>query len=322
MSDVKPALYLGNIILMIAALLLIFFSLLGNITVLHAVKSNKKLQIVANNFVCNLALVDILYSTMAVLLLMLNFLPEMLNNNGLCTSLTVVLQSCAFVSIGTLLGLSLCRYFAVVKPLKVKKWITTNRSLYIIIFIWVVALLFALIPIFGWSASALTTITCSPDNSKDLSYEIFLLVCVDISACFTLFVLYLQIYRGIKAQKHLMAKHIIQVAMKTLSSEMKKRAASKKKEEKQSAMLFVVVTLYIVTWLPVTIIHTCDYISFHHNNETRMLCYTFSFVNGVANPWVYFLMSRNFRRAFKEIYSCNMFRCSCICKNNTIDQDT
>lgn len=128
-------------------------ALLGNFLVMYTVYRNTLLrQQCSSIFVVNLAVCDFLIA----LLLMPGFFGVLINRSWLAESffcqlngfLNHLLGICA---IHALVLISIDRFYAVMKPLKYRAKMTMQKSLYAVFYVWIQAIIFALVPVpQGW----------------------------------------------------------------------------------------------------------------------------------------------------------------------------
>ena len=167
---------------------LILFSaaLVGNITMCCAVLKTPNLRTVTNIFTINLAVTDLLVAVLILPIWIVSMatgasLPKGRApfSNGLCQTtafFTVMLQ---LVSIATLAGISLDRYFSICHPLRYPMEVTSRRVYLALGYIWAQSMALAIAPTYGWGMYTFrpqSIAICIPDWSYHTSYAGLLLI--------------------------------------------------------------------------------------------------------------------------------------------------
>nr|AWO67322.1 GPCR16 [Clytia hemisphaerica] len=202
---------IGNIEIILKSIVISIFILsgiIGNSSVIHAIRTYPKLRTVPNYFVFNLAVADLLFSLTGMVMILITTVSKgwvlgvkMCNFGGLLNSVFCT------TSIWTLVMISLHRYFAVSKPMLVKRVYTKRRTLMMIVCIWIFAFLISVPPLFGWSQFVEGTNFCTVDGRKNMSYSIFLLMTDYFFPFLFLSGLYLRIFFVLKKHENTMKRH-------------------------------------------------------------------------------------------------------------------
>ncbi|XP_033106533.1 muscarinic acetylcholine receptor M3-like [Anneissia japonica] len=124
---------------------------IGNALVIHAIRTEKRLQTVSNYFIMSLAVADMLIGLIVTPLSMLLFVSDQKWILGLpiCQAWLSVDYVCSTASIFNLFVLSLDRYWSITSPLRYIRKRTVKRAAVMISFVWIFSSLW-IIPILFW----------------------------------------------------------------------------------------------------------------------------------------------------------------------------
>ncbi|CAH2315278.1 galanin receptor type 2, partial [Pelobates cultripes] len=90
------------------------------------------------------------------------------------------------------------------------------------------------------------------------------------------------------------------------------RSESKRAKRRVTRMIIIVAVLFCLCWLPHHLVILCVLFGyFPLNNVTyalRILSHLVSYANSCVNPVVYALVSKHFRKGFRKIFLCLLFR--------------
>ncbi|XP_059832607.1 probable G-protein coupled receptor 101 [Hypanus sabinus] len=126
-------------------------SLLGNGLVLSVFQSKPQLLHVANRFVFNLLLADLLQTVVVMPLVIAGSVPGMQPlNRGLCMALVVLAHLFAFAGVHTIVVVSIDRYLAIIHPLSYPSRMTTRRGSHLIALTWLLGMVQSTPPLYGW----------------------------------------------------------------------------------------------------------------------------------------------------------------------------
>nr|XP_014354485.1 PREDICTED: galanin receptor type 3 [Latimeria chalumnae] len=83
---------------------------------------------------------------------------------------------------------------------------------------------------------------------------------------------------------------------------------SKKAKRKVTKMIIIVAVLFCICWLPHHVVILCFWFGHFPFNKTtyafRLVSHCMSYANSCLNPIVYALISRHFRKRFKQVFTC------------------
>ncbi|XP_053316253.1 dopamine receptor 2-like [Spea bombifrons] len=149
---------------------------MGNILVIVVIAATKGFHSVTSLFIINLAISDCLVGLGVMPFVALSLLYDDWSNiNELCLFVGYVSSVYCTASVLSVAAVSLDRYWAIVDCLKYDNPWTTQRSLCIIIWIWVQAALTCCPPLLGWSRLVYvpSKYTCTIDWANSTSYALF-----------------------------------------------------------------------------------------------------------------------------------------------------
>ncbi|POI23135.1 hypothetical protein CIB84_013117 [Bambusicola thoracicus] len=126
--------------------------IIGNLLVLYAFYSNKKLRTPQNFFIMNLAVSDFLMSASQAPICFINSLHRewILGDIG-CDLYAFCGALFGITSMMTLLAISVDRYLVITKPLRSIQWTSKKRTMQIIAAVWLYSLGWSVAPLLGWS---------------------------------------------------------------------------------------------------------------------------------------------------------------------------
>lgn len=150
-------------------------SLFGNVVVLLVFQKKPQLLHVANRFVLNLLLADLLQTVLVMPFAIAATIPGVWPLDArLCQALVVLMHLFAFAGVNTIIVVSVDRYLAIIHPLSYPTRMTPHLGTNLIICTWVVSLLQSTPPLYGWGAIDFDHRhnVCSVVWSSSLSYSL------------------------------------------------------------------------------------------------------------------------------------------------------
>ena len=182
--------------------LLTILSIIENFCVLYAIKRFKTLRTVPNYFIASLSLADFLYAVFgSTSVIATTVSKEWVLGGFYCNFIGVTNTLFLTVSITTLAAISVNRYIAVSRPFHVITIYTHRNTIFIIVIIWFVSLLFSAPPLFGWSNFVPVSSLCVYDTTKHPSYTIMLAVTYYICPAIIQPVCYYKIYKVLRTRQ-------------------------------------------------------------------------------------------------------------------------
>ncbi|XP_075902535.1 putative G-protein coupled receptor 101 [Nelusetta ayraudi] len=155
--------------------LILCVSLFGNVVVLLVFQRKPQLLHVANRFVLNLLLADLLQTVLVMPFAIAATVPGVWPLDArLCQALVVLMHLFAFAGVNTIIVVSVDRYLAIIHPLSYPTRMTPHLGTNLIVCTWVLSLLQSTPPLYGWGAIDFDRRhnVCSVVWSSSLSYSV------------------------------------------------------------------------------------------------------------------------------------------------------
>ncbi|XP_054648820.1 probable G-protein coupled receptor 101 [Dunckerocampus dactyliophorus] len=155
--------------------LIVCVSLFGNVIVLLVFQRKPQLLHVANRFVLNLLLADLLQTVLVMPFAIAAAVPGVWPLDArLCQALVVLMHLFAFAGVNTIIVVSVDRYLAIIHPLSYPTRMTPHLGTNLIACTWVLSFLQSTPPLYGWGAIDFNRHhkMCSVVWSYSLSYSI------------------------------------------------------------------------------------------------------------------------------------------------------
>ncbi|XP_038045128.1 beta-4C adrenergic receptor-like [Patiria miniata] len=287
-----------------------FVGLLGNLAVIFAILTVKKLQTKTNVFVLNLAVADVLTCTVAPIQAVTILNDERVIPSWLCKLLAFCIITCIGCSINTLALIAVNRLVGITTTAMYHK-LYTRFKLFLMIFVsWGVPVAVATIPVFTNYAKygfnpIYKSCTWSSNETYNFTYSKFIGTVYFPLQLTILFISYLKIYLYVKKTSKAMLRHDESGNNKgagptTLQRQLWKRQVTVTKN------LFTVVCLFFLCMGPF-----CATIGLPINVGKSLLSYASVILmsNSAVNPIIYGTKHPDFRAAFAHILRCRRETC-------------
>ncbi|KAK6466305.1 somatostatin receptor type 1 [Huso huso] len=263
--------------------------LTGNAMVIYVILKYAKMKTATNIYILNLAIADELFMLSVPFLATSAALQHWPFGSLMCRLVLSVDGINMFTSIFCLTVLSIDRYIAVVHPIKAARYRRPTVAKMINICVWVLSLV-VILPIIIFADTVPSGdggVDCNflwPESSWSEAFVIytfllgFLLPVVAICLCYCLIVVKMRA-----------------VALK--AGWLQRR----KSEKKITRMVMLVVTVFVICWMPFYIIQLLSVFQRPPDPVITQLFVILSYANSGANPILYVFVSGNFRRSFQRI---------------------
>ncbi|XP_026528411.1 melanopsin [Notechis scutatus] len=284
--------------------------IMGNLLVLYAFYSNKRLRTPANYFIMNLAASDFLMSATQAPVCFFNSMHKewVLGDTG-CNFYAFCGALFGITSMMTLLAISVDRYCVITKPLQSLKRSTKKRSYIIIMFVWLYSLGWSVCPLFGWSSYIPEglMISCTWDyvsySPSNRSYTMLLCWCVFFIPLMIIFHCYLFMFLTIRSTGRNVQK------LGSTSKRKKSSSQSIKNEWKLAKVAFVAIVVYVVSWSPyacVTLIAWAGYARVL-TPYSKSVPAVIAKASAIHNPIIYAIIHPSYRKTIRRAIPCLRF---------------
>ena len=278
-------------------IILLFFTVIGNLMVLYCLFNIKELQTITGVFLTNLAATDLGVGLVNLPLALASGIEQSLVHlRWFCNLQGMAMVLFVIASLLTLGVLSIIKYFNV--GYSVQKRFKKRHARYSIVGIWVVATIFALIPAFGFSKYDYGTggRHCAPyENSVEgYVYATILLTTGFVLPSIAMLYCYCKLYA-------MTYTHIRRVRVSDISTANNSQRCLTSVESHMVNTLIIMVIAFIICWLPALIFYVLNFthILFSSTFDTIvMLCV---YANSAVNPILYAMRQQDFRRGFRHI---------------------
>ncbi|XP_061849430.1 melanopsin [Colius striatus] len=283
--------------------------IIGNLLILYAFYSNKKLRTPQNYFIMNLAVSDFLMSASQAPMCFVNSLHRkwILGDIG-CNLYAFCGALFGITSMMTLLAISVDRYLVITKPLRSIQWTSKKRTMQIIAIVWLYSLGWSVAPLFGWSSyvpeglmisCTWDYVTYSPGNR---SYTMILCCCVFFIPLIIIFHCYLFMFLAIRRTGRDVEK-LGSCSRKSYLSQ------SMKNEWKLAKIAFVVIIVFVLSWSP----YACVTLIAWAGQGNTLSPYSKSVpaviakASAIYNPIIYAIIHPRYRKTIHNAVPCLRF---------------
>ncbi|XP_012959557.2 melanopsin isoform X1 [Anas platyrhynchos] len=283
--------------------------IIGNLLVLYAFYSNKKLRTPQNYFIMNLAVSDFLMSASQAPMCFVNSLHRgwILGDIG-CDLYAFCGALFGITSMMTLLAISVDRYLVITKPLRSIQWTSKKRTMQVIAAVWLYSLGWSVAPLFGWSSYVPEglMISCTWDyvtySPANRSYTMILCCCVFFIPLIIIFHCYLFMFLAIRSTGRDVQK-LGSCSRKSYLSQ------SMKNEWKLAKIAFVVIIVYVLSWSP----YACVTLIAWAGRGNTLTPYSKSVpaviakASAIYNPIIYAIIHPRYRKTIHNAVPCLRF---------------
>ncbi|KAG8453503.1 hypothetical protein GDO86_000216 [Hymenochirus boettgeri] len=329
-SQQRKELVAGQIVTGTLLILLIFWTLFGNVLVCTAVMRFRHLRNrVTNNFIVSLAVSDLL---VALLVMPWKAVAEVAGHwpfGAFCDIWVAFDIMCSTASILNLCVISVDRYWAISSPFRYERKMTQRVALLMISTAWTLSVLISFIPVqLSWHKSKTEKHLSSNqsdencDSSLNRTYAISSSLISFYIPVAIMIVTYTRIYRIAQIQirristleraaEHAQSCRSNRIDCRHHQSSLK---TSIKKETKVLKTLSIIMGVFVCCWLPFFILNCmvpfCDRSSGHPNSGLPCVSETtfdifvwFGWANSSLNPIIY-AFNTDFRKVFSSLLGC------------------
>ncbi|XP_029445982.1 galanin receptor type 3 [Rhinatrema bivittatum] len=292
-QDVKP----GGIIVPVVFSLIFLLGTVGNGLVLAVLLRNGQMKYNTTNlFILNLGVADLCFIVFCVpFQATIYTLDGWLFGAFMCKAVHFFIYLTMYASSFTLATVSVDRYLAIRYPLKSRDLRTSRNAVIAIGVIWAMSILFAgpylsYYQIIHYNAVPICIPTWEHNRRKIMDVSTFI-----FGYLIPVGILSLAYARTIKF-------------LWTSVDPIETISESKKAKRKVTKMIIIVAVLFCICWLPHHVVILCFWFGhFPFNKATyvfRLVSHCMSYANSCLNPIVYALISKHFRKKFKQVFTC------------------
>ncbi|XP_064829816.1 probable G-protein coupled receptor 101 [Oncorhynchus masou masou] len=206
----------NSVVKMVLISAIVCVSLFGNVVVLLVFQRKPQLLHVANRFVLNLLLADLLQTVLVMPFTIAATVPGVWPLDArFCQALIVLMHLFAFTGVNTIIVVSVDRYLAIIHPLSYPTCMTPHLGTNLIACTWVLSLLQSTPPLYGWGAIDFDRRhnMCSVVWSSSLSYSVLVATCSFWLPVLIMLGCYWMVFRAARRQNALV--HPIQTQSKS-----------------------------------------------------------------------------------------------------------
>ncbi|KAG9480354.1 hypothetical protein GDO78_012042 [Eleutherodactylus coqui] len=294
----------GSCILIIGSV-----GVIGNLLVLYAFYSNRKLRTASNYFIMNLAVSDLLMSaSQAPVCFMNSFNRQWILDEIACNIYAFCGALFGITSMMTLLAVAIDRYLVITKPLQSIQWSSKKRTVHVIVLVWFYSLLWSMAPLLGWSSYVPEglMISCTWDymtsTPANKSYTMMLCCFVFFIPLIMIFHCYLLMFLAIRSTSRNVQK-IASCGRQTVLS------SSMKKEWKMAKIAFVIIIVYVLSWSPyacVTLIAWAGH-GKYLTPYSKTVPAVIAKASAIYNPIIYGIIHPKYRETIHKTVPCLRF---------------
>lgn len=163
--------------------LIMVVAAVANSFVCRCILAHRSLRTITNSFIFNLAATDFLLSVLCMPFAFVSSIMKMwVFGKVMCVLTGFLLSVLCIASILTLVLVAIDRYLAICRPLKYCTLVTHRKSIIMLVYVWLQAVVCAILPVLGWGRGYMFVkeeSICRPEFGKpsvDNGYTIFLFV--------------------------------------------------------------------------------------------------------------------------------------------------
>ncbi len=283
-----------------------------NFMVLVVLFKNKSLrQHIASAFIANLALIDFLNLIFVMPFSVQSIIKDSwIHGDTLCQINGLFGTLFNLASILTLAVISLDRWSAVMKPLVYRARMTPVHAVYLTIYVWLQAFVFALAPaVKNWYEFNARYYSCTfssgSANADFLIYMTISSVCnIGISLVIVLFT-YICVFRVARSHSRRIAFAVVSM----FASEHRKlrKETVRHREARTAIKISFVIGAFMICYLPYSVVRILELFgpgsSVFSISPAVLVCIKWAvYLKSAVNPFVYSLLQKRFRRALVELF--------------------
>ncbi|XP_015261455.1 PREDICTED: galanin receptor type 3 [Gekko japonicus] len=287
----------ARIIVPVVFSLIFILGTVGNGLVLVVLLRNGQVKYNTTNlFILNLAVADLCFIVFCVpFQATIYTLDGWLFGAFACKAVHFLIYLTMYASSFTLAAVSVDRYLAIRYPLKSRDLRTSRNAALAMVLIWTLSLLFAGPYLSYYQIVHYQEMPICIPIWEDQRRKILDILTFVFGYVLPVFVVSLAYARTIKF-------------LWTSVDPIERISESRKAKRRVTKMIVAVAVLFCLCWLPHHLVILCFWFgSFPFNRATyvcRLASHCLSYANSCLNPIVYALISKHFRKRFKQVFTC------------------
>ncbi|XP_078068188.1 putative G-protein coupled receptor 101 [Mustelus asterias] len=303
-------------------------SLFANTMVLMVFQRKPQLLHVANRFIFNLLLADLLQTVTVMPLVIVGSIPWIQPlNRGLCKVLVVLMHLFAFAGVNTIVVVSIDRYLAIIHPLSYPTRMTPRRGNNLIAFTWLLGTAQSTPPLYGWGQVGYDGHKfCSLIWSSSPSYTLLTTLFSFWLPVSIMLGCYCVVFRAARRQNALVHPTQLNIQLDTTNTSISRLEARARHRRfhcrcKAARVVFVIMSSYILSMGPYSILST---MTISRSKPPPPWLTTVALIlfycQCCIHPYIYGYMHRSVRREFFILLSgscCTQLQA----RNSQLDSD-
>lgn len=299
----------------ISGILMLFpcLTVAGNLLVIIAVLTHKRLRTITNAFVVSLAVAD----TMVAILVMPFGIYQQFNNKTWLLGKNWCLVTTSFdvmfttTSIFNLSCLAVDRYLAICRPF-IHERLTNKKVVLMLSFCWIVPIFISFVPILnGWNTEGIKDLVECAFPSSDPTHCAFIvnreyavicsLIAFYIPTAF-ISICNVKIFSAARKQAH-------QIRSLELGAHKHRRKGKLKHETKAAKTVGIIMGCFFVCWFPFFLFNIIDpFIGYKIPYIPWAIALWLGYINSMLNPFLYYNFNRHYKMAFRRLLNCKVCR--------------
>lgn len=274
----------------------------GNTLVIHVIATRSKMRTVTNLLLLNLAVSDLAFVIICPLPTAYSFAYQTWPfGSFLCKLMHYTINSCAYVTVYTLVVISAFRFFTVVYNNQTQHLRTHRNAVIMIAFLWVV-FLSANYPI----TQAYDVVVRNNSMTMDCDFKSDGFRAPVFYSFFVFAYLLPLCLIGLLSVG--IIAHLNKQRPVTIDQSTRSGIRSNSRKKSASRVIILVVVLFAILWLPIQL-HLVIAVTTGKQMPKSYLTVAFlwnlmAYANSCINPFIYNQASKDFRDSFKEVVSC------------------
>ena len=283
--------------------LIIFIGLVGNGLVVVVVLANQQMKSTTNYLILNLAIADLLFVVFCVPFTASDYaLPNWPYGLRWCKTVQYLIYVTAYVSVYTLVLMSVDRFLAVVRPVESLSYRTERNAILACVLLWCIVLI-CCIPLYVEHG----LLKYTPNYIEYFEKCQFLKRGETTIVIFqvTFFVSSYLVPLGVTCTLYMMMLFRLWSAGPRGN---RPSQAHLRDKRRATRLVIVVVVIFAVCWFPIQLILLLKSLNMLNMNLTivllQVIANTLAYMNSCVNPILYAFLSESFRKAFRKVMPC------------------